>query len=165
MPGQTKSKFKKNFTEGGGAPPPGGELFENPTPADTRDVVAIFQRSGQADVDAAVDAAKRAYAKWRLVPAPHRAEIIFRASEMLLERKEEYSRDMTREMGKVIKETRGDTQEAIDTGYFMAGAGPRPFCPPPPPQAKKKIANALLQPGGGRGIVSPRDFPLAPPSW
>src|SRR5258705_11902361 len=155
MPGQTKSKFKKNFTEGGGAPPPGGELFENPTPADTRDVVAIFQRSGQADVDAAVDAAKRAYAKWRLVPAPHRAEIIFRASEMLLERKEEYSRDMTREMGKVLKETRGDTQEAIDTGYFMAGEGRRLFGPTVPSELNNKFAMTIRQPVGICGMIAP----------
>ena len=69
-------------------------------------------------MDAAVDAAKRAFAKWRLVPAPRRAEIVFRAAEMLMERKEEYARDMTREMGKVLKETRGDVQEAIDTAYY-----------------------------------------------
>src|SRR5258705_5222886 len=158
MPGQTKSKFKKNFTEGGGAPPPGGELFENPTPADTRDVVAIFQRSGQADVDAAVDAAKRAYAKWRLVPAPHRAEIIFGVAEMLLERKEEYSRDMTGEMGKVIKETRGDTQEAIDTGYFMAGEGRRLFGPTVPSELKNKFAMAIRQPVGVCGMIAPWNF-------
>src|SRR5271168_1599931 len=116
----TRTRVYKNFIDGEWVEASTGQTFENRNPADTRDVVGIFQRSGQADVDAAVDAAKRAYAKWRLVPAPHRAEIIFRASEMLLEKKEEYSRDMTREMGKVIKETRGDTQEAIDTGYFMA---------------------------------------------
>ena len=83
-------------------------------------------------MDAAVEAARHAFAKWRLVPAPRRAEIMFRAAEMLLERKEEYSRDMTREMGKILKETRGDTQEAIDTAYYFAGEGRRLFGPPRP---------------------------------
>src|SRR5882762_6004118 len=142
MSGQTQTKVYKNFIDGEWIPSASGDTFENLNPADTRDVVGIFQRSGQADVDAAVDAAKRAYAKWRLVPAPHRAEIIFRASEMLLERKEEYSRDMTREMGKVLKETRGDTQEAIDTAYYMAGEGRRMF-----------------------GPTTPWNFPMAIPSW
>ena len=66
-----------------------GRTFEDRNPADTRDVVAIFQKSGKADVDAAVEAAKRAFAKWRLVPAPRRAEIVFRAAEILIERKED----------------------------------------------------------------------------
>ena len=79
------------------------------------------------DVDAAVDAAKEAYKKWRLVPAPKRAEILFRAAELLVQRKEEYSKDMTREMGKVLAETRGDVQEAIDMTYYMAGEGRRLF--------------------------------------
>src|SRR5205814_4887461 len=109
-----------------------GETFENRNPADTRDLVGIFQKSGKEDVNAAVDAARRAFLKWRLVPAPRRAEIIYLAAEMLGERKEDYSRDMTREMGKVLKETRGDVQEAVDTAYYMAGEGRRLFGPTTP---------------------------------
>src|ERR1700757_4359838 len=104
------TKVFKNFIDGEWLEASTGETFENRNPADTRDLVGIFPKSGKADVDNAIEAAKRAFAKWRLVPAPKRAEIVFRAGEMLLERKEEYSRDMTREMGKVLKETRGDTQ-------------------------------------------------------
>src|SRR5229473_8168590 len=111
----TRTKIFKNFIDGEWVESSTGETFENLNPADTRDLVGIFQKSGKADVDAAIDAAKLAFVKWRLVPAPRRAEIIFRAAEMLAERKEEYARDMTREMGKVLKETRGDVQEAVDT--------------------------------------------------
>src|SRR5713226_3738858 len=163
--GQTRAKVYKNFIDGEWIDSASGQTSENRNPADTRDVVGIFQRSGKADVDAAVDAAKRAYAKWRLVPAPRRAEIIFRASEMLLERKEEYSRDMTREMGKVIKETRGDTQEAIDTGYFMAGEGRRLFGPTVPSELPNKFAMAIRQPVGVCGMITPWNFPMAIPSW
>src|SRR6185437_10525179 len=95
-----------NFIDGEWVESASGETFENRNPADNRDVVGIFQRSVRADVDAAIDAAKRAFVKWRLVPAPRRAEIIFRAAEILAERKEDYARDMTREMGKILKETR-----------------------------------------------------------
>src|SRR5438105_7803063 len=100
----TRTKVYKNFIDGEWVESSTGETFENRNPADTRDLVGIFQKSGKADVDAAVEAARQAFAKWRLVPAPRRAEIVFRAAEMLLERKEEYARDMTREMGKILKE-------------------------------------------------------------
>src|SRR5712675_3034098 len=159
------AKVFKNFIDGQWVESSTGETFENRNPADTRDVVGIFQRSGQADVDAAVDAAMRAYAKWRLIPAPHRAEIIFRASEMLLERKEEYSRDMTREMGKVLKETRGDTQEAIDTAYYFAGEGRRLFGPTTPSELPNKFAMAVRSPIGVCGMITPWNFPMAIPSW
>src|SRR5438132_2676320 len=110
----TRTRTYKNFIDGEWVEASTGDTFEDRNPADTRDVVGTFQKSAKADVDAAVDAAKRAFAKWRLVPAPRRAEIVFRAAEILIERKEEYAREMTREMGKVLAETRGDVQEAID---------------------------------------------------
>src|SRR6266567_4255681 len=121
--GQTK--VFKNFIDGEWVDASTGETFENRNPADTRDLVGIFQKSAKADVDTAVAAAKRAFAKWRLVPAPRRAEVVFRAAEILIERKEEYARDMTREMGKVLAATRGDVQEAIDAAYYNAGEGRR----------------------------------------
>src|ERR1039457_1044036 len=89
----TPTKVLKNFIDGEWVEASTGLTFENRNPADTRDVVGIFQRSGKADVDAAIAAAKRAFAKWRLVPAPRRAEIIYRAAEMLMERKEDCARD------------------------------------------------------------------------
>src|SRR5580658_5936486 len=108
----TRTRVYKNFIDCEWVEASTGQTFENRNPADTRDVVGIFQRSGKADVDAAIAAAKHAFVRWRLIPAPRRAEIIYRAAEMLFERKEEYARDMTREMGKILKETRGDVQEA-----------------------------------------------------
>src|SRR5947209_7605853 len=83
-----------------------GQTYENLNPADMRQVVGVFQRSGKQDAEQAIDAAKRAFTKWRLVPAPRRAEIILRATQLLEHRKDEFARDMTREMGKVLAETR-----------------------------------------------------------
>jgi alpha-ketoglutaric semialdehyde dehydrogenase len=161
----TNPTVYKNFIDGEWVESSTGQTFENLSPADTRDVVGIFQRSGKADVDAAVDAAKRAFVKWRLVPAPRRAEIIYRAAEMLAERKEEYARDMTREMGKVLKETRGDVQEAVDTAYYMAGEGRRLFGPTTPSELPNKFAMAIRQPLGVCGMITPWNFPMAIPSW
>src|SRR5438445_994315 len=155
----------RNFIDGEWVEASTGETFENRNPADTRDVVGIFQKSAKADVDAAVDAAKRAFLKWRLVPAPRRAEIIYVAAEMLFERKEDYSRDMTREMGKVLKETRGDVQEAVDTAYYMAGEGRRMFGPTTPSELPNKFAMAVRTPVGVCGMITPWNFPMAIPSW
>src|SRR6201987_4096175 len=160
-----KTKVFKNFIDGEWVEASTGETFENRNPADTRDVVGIFQKSAKADVDAAVDAAKRAFAKWRHVPAPRRAEIVFRAAEILIERKEEYSREMTREMGKVLAETRGDVQEAIDAAYYNAGEGRRLFGPTVPSEMPNKFAMAVRQPIGICGMITPWNFPMAISSW
>ena len=160
-----RTRVLKNFIDGEWVESVTGETFEDRNPADTREVVAIFQKSGKADVDAAVEAAKRAFLKWRLVPAPRRAELLYRAAEILLERKEEFSRDMTREMGKVIKETRGDVQEAIDSAYYMAGEGRRLFGPTTPSELPNKFAMAVRQPLGVCGMITPWNFPMAIPSW
>jgi acyl-CoA reductase-like NAD-dependent aldehyde dehydrogenase len=161
----TRTKVYKNFIDGEWVEASTGQTFENRNPADTRDVVGIFQRSGKADVDAAVGAAKAAFARWRLIPAPRRAEIIYRAAEMLFERKEDYARDMTREMGKILKETRGDVQEAVDTAYYMAGEGRRMFGPTTPSELPNKFAMAVRQPIGVCGMITPWNFPMAIPSW
>src|SRR5246500_2441310 len=159
------TKVYKNFIDGEWVESSTGETFEDRNPADTREVVAIFQRSAKADVDAAVDAAKRAFAKWRLVPAPRRAEIIFRAAEILIERKEDHARDMTREMGKILKETRGDVQEAIDASSYNAGEGRPLFGPPVPSELPNKFARAVRQPIGVCGMITPWNFPMAISSW
>src|ERR1700752_5038096 len=159
------TKVFKNFIDGEWVEASTGETFENRNPADTRDLVGIFQKSAKADVNAAVEVAKAAFLKWRLVPAPRRAEIVFRAAEILIERKEEYARDMTREMGKVLAETRGDVQEAIDAGYYNAGEGRRLFGPTVPSEMPNKFAMAVRQPLGVCGMITPWNFPMAISSW
>src|SRR5271166_5686850 len=161
----TPTRVLKNFIDGEWVEASTGETFENRNPADTRDVVGIFQKSGKADVDAAIDAAKHAFKKWRLVPAPRRAELVYRAAEILTGNKEEFSRDMTREMGKILKETRGDVREAIDTAYYMAGEGRRLFGPTTPSELPNKFAMAIRQPLGVCAMISPWNFPMAIPSW
>ena len=138
----------KNFIGGEWVESRTGRTFENLNPADTREVVGIFQKSDSEDVNMAIEAAKQAYKKWRLVPAPRRAEMLYKAAEILISRKEECAQQMTREMGKVIKETRGDVQEAIDCGYYTAGEGRRLFGPTVPSELPNKFAMAVRQPLG-----------------
>jgi alpha-ketoglutaric semialdehyde dehydrogenase len=159
------AKTYKNLIDGAWIESRSGQTYENLNPADTRDVVGIFQRSDQRDIADAVAAAARAFDRWRLVPAPRRAEIIYRAGELLLERKEEYARQMTQEMGKVLNEARGDVQESVDTAYYMAGEGRRQFGVTVPSELPNKFAMAVRMPIGVCGMISPWNFPMAIPSW
>jgi alpha-ketoglutaric semialdehyde dehydrogenase len=155
----------KNFINGEWVESRSGKAYENRNPANTDELVGVFVSSNAEDVSAAVDAANEAYKSWRLVPAPKRAEILFRAAELLLQHKEEFSKDMTREMGKVLAETRGDVQEAIDMTYYMAGEGRRLFGQTTPSELPNKFAMSLRQSIGVCGLITPWNFPMAIPSW
>ncbi len=154
-----------NLIDGEWVPSVSGDLFENRNPADTDDLIGLFQKSTAADAARAIDAARRAYEHWRLVPAPKRAELLFRVAQLLAERKEALARDMTREMGKVLDETRGDVQEAIDMTYFMAGEGRRQYGQTVPSELRDKFAMSMRQPVGVAAIITPWNFPMAIPSW
>src|SRR4051795_1534179 len=153
-----------NLIDGEWVPSVSGETFENRNPA-TGELIGLFQKSTAADAGRAIDAAHRAYEHWRLVPAPKRAELLFRAAQLLAERKEALARDMTREMGKVLDETRGDVQEAIDMTYFMAGEGRRQYGQTAPSELRDKFAMSVRQPVGVSAIITPWNFPMAIPSW
>ncbi len=155
----------KNFINGEWVASATGETFENRNPANTDEVVGVFQKSDERDVNAAIEAAAKAYKSWRLMPAPKRAEILYRVGQKLVERKEQYARDMTREMGKVLAETRGDVQEAIDISYFTAGEGRRLHGQTTPSEMPNKFQMSIRQPLGVCGMITPWNFPMAIPSW
>jgi len=154
-----------NYIAGAWTPSMSGRTFENRSPADHDEVIGLFQDSTAADVDAAIDAASRAYATWRLVPAPKRAELLLAAAARLVQQKETFARDMTREMGKVLEETRGDVQEAIDMTQFMAGEGRRQYGQTVPSELRDKFAMSVRQPLGVCAMITPWNFPMAIPSW
>jgi aldehyde dehydrogenase (NAD+) len=154
-----------NYVDGKWVPSRSGRTFENRNPANRDDLIGLFQDSGGEDVEDAVQAAQRAYCSWRLVPAPKRAEMLFTAAQIMAVRKDAFARDMTREMGKVLEETRGDVQEAIDMTYFMAGEGRRQYGQTVPSELRDKFAMSIRQPLGVCSIITPWNFPMAIPSW
>lgn len=154
-----------NLIGGAWQPAVGGKTILNLNPADHTDVVGAFPSSHADDVALAVAAAKKAFATWRLVPAPKRAEILVRAGGILQQRKEQYARDMTREMGKVLAETRGDVQEAIDEAFYVAGEGRRLSGVTTPSELRNKFAMSVRMPLGVVGLITPWNFPMAIPSW
>jgi aldehyde dehydrogenase (NAD+) len=163
----TKSKTATyhNYIGGEWVKSSSGEWFENLNPADTSDVIGRFPRSNQADVNAAVEAARDVATKWRRTPAPKRAEILFKLARILERDKQLFSREMTREMGKVLKETGGDVQEAIDCTYFTAGEGRRMHGFTTKAEMPNKYAMCERQPVGICGLITPFNFPMAIPSW
>lgn len=154
-----------NYIDGAWTEAASSRSFDNRNPADTSDLIGSFADSGPEDVERAVSAAREAFPRWRALPAPKRGEILYRAAEILVRRKEEVSRDMTREMGKVLDETRGDVQEAIDMTYYMAGEGRRQFGQTTPSEMPDKFQMSIRQPVGVAGLITPWNFPMAIPSW
>ena len=154
-----------NFIDGAWRAAESGGTFVSRNPADERDIVGTFAASDASDVAAAVAAATRAYPAWRATPAPRRGEILYRFGALLAEHKERLARHMTREMGKVLDEARGDVQEAIDIAFLMAGEGRRMFGDTVPSELPDKWALSVREPIGVAGLITPWNFPMAIPMW
>jgi alpha-ketoglutaric semialdehyde dehydrogenase len=154
----------QNFINGRWVDSRDGKRFETVEPA-TGNILGTVPLSSPEDVDDAVRAAKAAYRSWRLVPAPQRGELLFRVAEILTRRKEEISRFLSQEMGKVLAEARGDVQEAIDMAYYMGGEGRRLFGHVAPSEMRNKTAWAQRDPIGVVGLITPWNFPVAIPAW
>jgi len=153
-----------NWIGGRWVPARSGRTFHNLNPA-TGEVLGEFPDSEAADVDAAVAAAVAARRSWFLTPAPKRAEILYRVARLIADQKEELARAMTREMGKVLAETRGDVQEGVDMAYFAAGEGRRLYGVTTPSEMPDKWAMSVRTPVGVVGAITPWNFPFAIPTW
>jgi len=156
---------RKNYIDGHWVGGESGQTFENRNPAEPTDLIGLFPASGPTDVDRAVAAARSAFPRWRLVPAPKRGEILYRVGELLRQHKEELARIETREMGKILKETRGDVQEGIDCAFYVAGEGRRLFGETTPSELPDKFAMSVRVPVGVCALITPWNFPLAIPTW
>ncbi len=155
----------QNYINGEWVPARSGATLESRNPADGRELVATCPRSGADDVDAAVAAARKAFSSWRLVPAPTRAELIYRVGELLLQHKEELAGLIIQEMGKPLAEARGDVQEGIDCALYSAGEGRRLFGQTTPSEMANKFAMTIRMPVGVCALISPWNFPVAIPCW
>ena len=159
------SRKFQNFVNGRWSDSISGRTFENRNPANWGEILGEFPKSTREDVDLAVKSARKAFESWRLVPAPRRGDIMRKVGDLLVSRKEEIAREMTREMGKVLQETRGDVQEGIDTAYYAASEGRRLFGHTVPSELPDKFAMAIRVPVGVAGIITPWNFPMAIPTW
>jgi alpha-ketoglutaric semialdehyde dehydrogenase len=154
-----------NYIDGQWVKSRSGKTFENRNPANQDDLIGVYQESNVDDLNAAVDAAQKAYDGWRLTPAPKRAEFLYRVGDILKRDKDKMAREMTREMGKVVDETKGDIQEAIDMAFLAAGEGRRLFGVTTPSELANKFNMAVRMPLGVAGLITPWNFPMAIPAW
>ncbi len=154
----------QNYINGRWVPSRSGQRLESRCPA-TGEVIGTVPRSVPEDVEAAVAAAKSAYRKWRLTPAPRRAQYLYEVGELFRSEKQALGELLTTEMGKVLPEALGDVQEAIDMAFYMAGEGRRLFGAVVPSEMPNKWAMACRDPVGVCGLITPWNFPIAIPAW
>lgn len=159
------SKTFLNFIGGQWVAPTTDRYFENRNPADQNDLIGQFPASDAADVNAAVESARRGFETWKRTPAPARGDVLRRVGDLMASRKEEIANLMTREMGKPLAETRGDVQEGIDTAYYAATEGRRLFGHTVPSELANKWAMSMRRPIGVCGLITPFNFPMAIPTW
>ncbi|OGR92289.1 MAG: aldehyde dehydrogenase [Elusimicrobia bacterium RIFCSPLOWO2_01_FULL_59_12] len=161
----SRPKLHSHFINGRwGQTAPNGKSFENRDPANGQ-LLSVYPEATRRDVEDAVAAARKAFGMWRQVPVAKRGEILLKAMRFLEERKEPYAHAMTREMGKVLSETRGDVQEAVDTAFYYAGEGRRLFGQTTPSELTDKFAMSVRAPVGVCALITPWNFPMAIPSW
>ncbi len=159
------AKQYKNHINGKWVDARSGKTFENRNPSNWEEVLSTFPLSGKEDVDDAVMAARKAFESWRLMPAPARGDILRKVGDLMTARKDDLAKTMTKEMGKVLLETKGDVQEGIDTAYYAAAEGRRLFGHTVPSELPNKFNMAMRVPIGVAGLITPWNFPMAIPTW
>src|SRR5436305_10399817 len=164
-PSTQQGAIYQNFIGGEGRNSRGSETFASTNPAHTSEVIGHYQRSTANDIEDAVNAAVKAQPGWAAIPAPERGEILLRTALLLEQQKEELARLMTREMGKILVETRGDVQTAIDVAKYIAGEGRRAEGETFPSALPNKFCMTIRQPMGIVGVITPWNFPMAIPAW
>lgn len=127
--------------------------------------LATIPLSTAIEANQAVEAAKKAQKQWALVPAPKRADYLYAIGLKMKEKKEYLATVLTKEMGKVIEEARGEVQEGIDMAFYMAGEGRRLFGETTPSELANKFAMSVRAPVGVVALITPWNFPVAIATW
>lgn len=152
------------YIDGKWVPSVSGEVFETKNPTNG-EVLATFPAGTKEDVLKAIDAAERAFPAWKKVPPPRRGEILLRAAQIMRQRKEELGTLISKEMGKVLSEGKGEVQEGIDFFEYIAGEGRRLLGETTPSELPNKFCMTVRQPVGVAGCITPWNFPISIPCW
>lgn len=141
------------------------DTFQSTNPANRDDIIGTFGNATLQDCEDACRVARAASDKWKNTPAPIRGEIIGNFAKLIEKNKEALSNLLTREMGKPLKEARGDIQEAIDTCHFFVGEGRRLYGQTIPSEMPQKELFTYRRPMGVFACITAGNFPFAVPSW
>jgi aldehyde dehydrogenase (NAD+) len=149
----------------------GGEWVEgasanpNLNPSNTKDVVGEYARGSKAQAEQAIAAAKAAFPAWSRSTPQERYEILKKASDEILARREELGRLLSREEGKTLPEGIGEATRAGQIFAFFAGEALRlagEKLPSVRPGVDVEITREAV---GVVGMITPWNFPIAIPAW
>lgn len=154
-----------NYIGGDWRPAKSGGTFENRSPANGDDLIGHFAASGAEDVEAAVAAAAEAAPGWRNTSAITRANILFKAAEILASRANDVGRELTREEGKTLKEGIGETGRAVQILRYFAGEAQQPSGEHYPSANPLTLLYTIREPLGVVAAITPWNFPIAIPTW
>lgn len=142
-----------------------GQIFPSTNPAQTEEVVGYFQKSDGVDARAAIEAAANAFSSWSKTPAPIRGEFLFTLINLLEKRKEELAETITREVGKTLREARGEVNKTITSMKQLTGEATRLTGQTVPSFDERVIGYTVREPIGVFAIIAPWNFPLGIGLW
>lgn len=142
-----------------------GEIFHTINPANNEEIVGSFQKSTVDDVREAIDAAHAAFPAWRAMHAGTRGDLLLKAAAILRTKVDDITAIMTKEMGKIVAETRGETLRAALVLEWAAGEGRRINGETFPSDQPNTFLYTVKEPLGVVGLITPWNFPIAIPAW
>jgi aldehyde dehydrogenase (NAD+) len=154
-----------NYIGGEWGPSRRGRTYGNRNPARPAELIGEFPASNEEDVEAAVEAAATAFPDWSCRPIAQRAAVLGKAADLIEQRVEEIGSDMTREMGKPLREARLEAARAAAIFRFFAGEAWRPKGEVYEQSASGQALFTVRRPLGAVALITPWNFPAAIPAW
>ena len=143
---------------------PDGKYIEVENPA-TQEIFERVPFSSESDINGAVEAAHRAFKEWSLLSPEKRAEYLIKASELVLERKDEIARTMTAEQGKPLNEAKGEVRKGAEILRYYAEEGKRIYGRIVPGYDPTTTSYVTYQPVGVSAAISPWNYPIELVGW
>ncbi|MEK7483582.1 MAG: aldehyde dehydrogenase family protein [Planctomycetota bacterium] len=138
---------------------------ENINPANYEEILGTAKLASKGDTIDAILAAKKALPAWKALPGPKRGQILFKFQRLLERDTEALARMLTQEEGKILRESRGEVQKAINIVEFQAGEGRRWGGITRGSELPNNFCYTLKQPRGVVAVITPWNFPVAIPVW
>ncbi|MBO8157776.1 MAG: aldehyde dehydrogenase family protein [Bacillaceae bacterium] len=154
-----------NYIGGTWVPSLSGDTYPSINPANTEEVLGYFQKSTATDVQMAIQAAKKAFPGWSTTPAPKRGEVLFRLISLLEEQKDELASLITKEVGKSLREAKGEVKKTIQAMQQFSGEATRLTGETVPSFDTNVLGYTVREPLGVVGVIAPYNFPLGIGVW
>lgn len=154
-----------NYINGKWTPSVTGETYESINPANTSEVLGIFQSSNEKDVETAIVSAESAFASWAHTAVPERGDVLFRLIRLLEEQQEELASIIALEVGKSLREANGEVRKTIEAMKQFSGEATRMTGETVPSHDPDIFAYTIREPLGVVGVIAPYNFPLGIGIW